>query len=727
MANNIEQTKKNIDQLAKSTKQFADIFNGASDQVTSGIYEMGIEFSELRAKMNALKDESEQLRKSMELDLRSGNTANIDKYLAKFQQLDKETSSLSTAVIAHIKAMNSAFSDEFDSSWAESLKSQMNDMSSFMKRTEGGFRKLGEIRPDLDNFSKEFIKQNDIIENEMGRLTRYGKVRSEIEKSLGFTVTRVDIADELTQKQADLSKYKDIKNNLYGGVDKKEINQWLKAYEEVLEKAKKLKNKEGKLLYKDVKYGDVNQFDTIAINEEITKLGADKFSKASKGASYAELATEIKNLETAIKALDSSVGTKVTGYVDLFNRAYNLMQSANVNKGLIEEVAFNPFSQLSEDKMKSISATDFNKYVKEFDALVDWEFGGRVEAIKEETAATDDLKIKLKEILDLDTTISKEKKEELINDSKINVLIEQRKKTLDYVKNDLEAIGRKTINVNSTPIKVTDARGRVELESYKIGIAEAVDAVKLLKKEQEETSAKLSTKGGLLDTSRIDYSSTAMDQVKGVLESGYRVNINAGTEAFEQLKLIESTFKSMIDGYKNTKIAVVDDTDVADAVKIKVLEEAITKEKREQESKAKAIANYEQNKVKYLELQRQSAEKQKAIMAYEYMMQRELSAAESASEKKDITNKYTGRRVYNAKAQSYTGSIGLITNVKSNKAEIDKEEVEEEQAESSAKAEKENVEEKEKLTCFHGHRDRRIYHVCRQRGYRRIPEDPWKG
>ena len=618
MANNIEQTKKNIDQLAKSTKQFADIFNGASDQVTRDIYEMGIEFSELRAKMNALKDESAQLRKSMELDLRSGNTANIDKYLAKFQQLDKETSRLSTAVIAHIKAMNSAFSDEFDSSWAESLKSQMNDMSRFMKKTEDGFRKLGEIRPDLDNFSKEFIKQNDIIENEMGRLTRYGKVRSEIEKSLGFNVTRGDIADELNQKQADLSEYKDIKNNLYGGMDIKKLSVGDREY-------------------------------------------------------YDELNTEIKNLEKAIKALDSSVGTKVTGYVDLFNRAYNLMQSANVNKGLIEEVAFNPFSQLSEDKMKSISATDFNKYTKELNAPVDWEFGGRVEAIKEETAATEDLKTKLKEVLDLDTTISKEKKEELINDSKINGLIEQRKKTLDYVKNDLEAIGRTTINVNSTPIKVTDASGRVELENYKIGIAEAVEAVKLLKKEQEETSAKLSTKGGLLGTSRIDYNSTAMDQVKGVLESGYRININAGTEAFEQLKLIESTFKSMIDGYKNTKIAVVDDTDVADAVKIKVLEEAITKEKREQESKAKAIANYEQNKVKYLELQRQSAEKQKGIMAYEYMMQRELSAAKSASEKKDIINKYTGRQVYDAKAQSYTGSIGLITNVKSNKAAIDKE------------------------------------------------------
>ena len=618
MANNIEQTKKNIDQLAKSTKQFADIFNGASDQVTSNINEMGIEFSDLRAKMNVLKDESAQLRKSMEVDIRSGNTANMDKYLAKFQQLDKETSSLSTAVIAHIKAMNSAFSDEFDSSWAESLKSQMNGMSSFMKQAENGFGKLGERRPDLWNFSKEFIKQNDIIENEMGRLTRYGKVRSEIEKSLGFNVTRGDIADELNKKQADLSKYKDIKNSLFGSMDIKKLSVSSREY--------------------------YNEFDT-----------------------------EVKNLETAIKALDSSVGTKVTGYVDLFNRAYNLMQSANINKGLIEEVAFNQFPLLSEDKMKSISATDFNKYVDELNASSDWEFGGRVEAIKEETAATEDLKTKLKEVLDIDTTISKEKKEELINDSKINGLIEQRKKTLGYVKNDLEAIGRKTINVNSTPIKVTDANGRVELENYKVGIAEAVEDVKLLKKEQEATSAKLSTKGGLLGTSRIEYNRTAMDQVKGVLESGYRVNINAGTEAFEQLKLIESTFKSMIDGYKNTKIAVVDDTDVADAVKINALEEAITKEKRAQESEAKAIASYEQNKVKYLELQRQSAEKQKGIMAYEYMMQKELSAAKLASEKKDITNKYTGRKEYNAKARSYTGSNGLITTAKSNKAAIDKE------------------------------------------------------
>ena len=618
MANNIEQTKRNIDQLAKSTKQFADIFNGASDQVTSNINEMGIEFSDLRAKMNVLKDESEQLRKSIKVDMRSGNAANMDKYLAKFQQLDKETSSLSAAVVAHIKAMNSAFSDEFDSSWARSLKSQMNGMASFMKQAEHGFGKLGERRPDLWNFSKEFIKQNDIIENEMGRLTRYGKVRSEVEKSLGFNVTRGDIADELNKKQADLSKYKDIKNSLFGGMDIKKLSVGDREY-------------------------------------------------------YDEWDTEVKNLETAIKALDSSVGTKVTGYVDLFNRAYNLMQSANINKGLIEEVAFHSFPRFSEDKLKSISATDFNKYIDELNASSDWEFGGRVEAIKEETAATEDLKTKLKEVLDIDTTISKEKKEELINDSKINGLIEQRKKTLGYVKNDLEALGRKTINVNSTPIKVTDANGRVELENYKVGIAEAVEDVKLLKKEQEATSAKLSTKGGLLGTSRIEYNRTAMDQVKGVLESGYRININAGTEAFEQLKLIESTFKSMIDGYKNTKIAVVDDTDVADAVKIDALEEAITKEKRAQESEAKAIASYEQNKVRYLELQRQSAEKQKGIMAYEYMMQKELSAAKSASEKKDITNKYTGRTVYNAKARSYTGSNGLITTAKSNKAKIDKE------------------------------------------------------
>lgn len=621
MIDNIKQTQKNVKDLADNIKQLATIFNGASDKVTSDINEMGVSFSDLRKQINELANTSDVLSKKLNLAIDKNNTKMIEDYINEFKKLDSEMEKLSGVINSHITEMNKAFSGAFDTTLVDSLKSEMNDLAAEFAQVGNGVRKLSSIRPDLSNFANDFIKQTDIIENEMGRLTRYGSKRSEIEKALGFTINRYDISSELEDKQSQLSSAKDELNKYFGGVN-------------------------------------------------ISKLkDADKEF-------YKELSTNVKNIEQAIKALDSSVGQKVTGYIELFNKANNLMSSGKVNRGLIEEIAHNPFSILSYDQMKSITPTEFNKMISVPGNIDEDTQVSKVEAVnnavKEQVKEYDELSDKLKEILSLDNTLSAEAKQQIISNENINKKVEDRKKILEYVKSDLAGIANISLNKSATPIELVGANGIVELTNYKARIDEAVESVKLLKAEQEETSAKLSTKSGLLSSKGVKYNTYTMNSVKDVLESGYRVNIKQGTEAYDKLKLIEETFNKIIDGYKNTRVAIVDDKDIENAVKIRNLEEAIAKEKNNQAKQEQAQALYEADKLKYLELQRQSAEKQRAIVAYQYMMQRELNGVTNEAQKKAIINKYDSKRVFDIKTQKYTGKDGLITQAKNDKATINK-------------------------------------------------------
>ena len=93
-----------------------------------------------------------------------------------------------------------------------SVSQSRYDVAAEFAKMESGIRKLSSIRPDLGNFADDFIKQTDIIENEMGRLTRYGKGRSETDKALGFDITEADIASELEINNKELSEYKNLAN-----------------------------------------------------------------------------------------------------------------------------------------------------------------------------------------------------------------------------------------------------------------------------------------------------------------------------------------------------------------------------------------------------------------------------------------------------------------------------------------------------------------------------------
>ena len=430
----------------------------------------------------------------------------------------------------------------------------------------------------------------------MGRLTEFGKQRNETEKALGFVVSQKDIAPVQEAKRAELAKYDSM------------AKEW--GYNGISDKS---------------------------------------FLKESP-----DIAQDIESINIYIKQLDDAVGKKIKGYIELFNEAQNLLKGGQSNQALYETIA-NPMTRSMYG-----NNIDWNKMtpsgLKELESGLggDSDFFGSVNTSSSKTAESiakvDEASTKaaasvrnygdeLNKLVESDKILSSEQKKGILGQD-FSAKVKKYGEDIAYFKNELQGLGSTTLtNMPGVQLDPNKTEDFTSLTNYKNRVNEAVDSLAVLKEQQASLFSNLSDPSTMMKMTTSGISKDLFAEIKQTLESGYKVNLLEGSADKEKLDQLRAGFEQLVSAFKAYNIDIVSDKDIEDLAKINALQQAINTESRRQAETAQAQANYEKDKVRYLEQYNKIAQAQANIKALESTRDSLINGT-SKDEKKAISERY---------------------------------------------------------------------------------------
>ena len=595
MANNLDNQVKVLREAERELDAYAKVFNTTAESVISNTEAMGVSALELKDQLNKLLSDAKglsDLGKSLNLN----DQGQIDGYVAKIKGLSKELSDLTPKIHANMVSINEAFQKEFklDDGSTGYIKEQLNELRSLFSED---FLK-GDVKtfaPDLSAWTDSFIDQVNKIEWAMGRLTEFGKQRSETEKALGFVVEQKDVTPIIEAKKQELDDY-------------------------------------GKLAL-DYGYSGVN-----------SQFLAD----------FPEVARDIESINTYITQLENSIGKKIQGYIDLFNQANNLVKAGDSHRELYETIG-SPMmrSMYSPDTdWNSMTPSGLRKLNGELDDEIggsDWEeFSGSskkaadsVSEVKSAVDKTAQSVIKYSDELDklvnADNVLSQEQKQGVLSQD-YSAKIKRYADDVSYARNELQALGNtKLTPMPETKLDLNKSEDAMQLSAYKARINEALESVSRLKEETNLAFSQINNPSEIGKFRGID--KDTFSEIKRVIENGYSVNLLDGSADKEKLDELKKEFLQIVESMKSFNIDVVPDKEIEDMAKLEAMQKAINAEKKRQSDEAMALAQYEQDKVKYAEQYLKIAQAQANIKALEANRESLMANADTKKDKvKTITD-----------------------------------------------------------------------------------------
>ena len=647
---NLEQMSKILSKTTDDLTAYTKVFNNAAQSVIGDTEAMGRSAVDLREQLNKLLSDAQGLS-NLGKNINLNDQGQVDGFVTKIKELDKTLSDLSPVILANLKEINTAFQREFklDDGTTGYLKQQLNDiravfnkeatwekdLSNAQKELEENRKKALEkeentskhkqineefdklkkelpdlykteaikIAPDLSNFAKDFVKQVDIVEYNMGRLTELGKQRNETEKALGFVVSQKDVAPIQEAKRAELADY-----------------------------------------------------DSYARGMEYSGINDKAFLR-----DFPDAAKDIDSINIYIKQLDDAVGKKIKGYVELFNEAQNLFKGGDSNKELYETID-NPMTRtmygdnidwnkmtpsgLKELKSGLYGGDEFDEFNNEFfgsdntSSTKTAESIAKVEeASTKATASVRNYAEELSKLVESDTVLSSEQKQGILSQD-FSDKVTKYGKDIEYFKNQLQSLGNtKLTDMPATQLDPNKTEDFTALTNYKSRITEAIDSLGILKEEQAKLFSNLADPTAMSKIMGSGISQEPFNDVKAVLESGYKVNLLDGSADKEKLDQLKAGFEQLISEFKGYNIDIVPDKDIEDLAKLNALQQAINTENKRQTETAQAQANYEKDKARYLEQYNKIAQAQANIKALESTRNNLMTSA-SKDEKKAISERY---------------------------------------------------------------------------------------
>lgn len=643
---NLEQMSKVLNKTTDDLNAYTKVFNNAAQSVIGDTEAMGRSAVDLREQLNKLLSDAQGLS-NLGKNINLNDQGQVDGFVTKIKELDRTLSDLSPVIIANLKEMNTAFQREFklDDGTTGYLKQQLNDLravfnkeatwekdlSNAQKELEENRRKALEkqedtskhkqineefdklkkelpdlykteaikIAPDISNFAKDFVKQVDIVEYNMGRLTELGKQRNETEKALGFVVSQKDVAPIQEAKRAELADYDSYARSLeYSGANDKAFLR-----------------------------------------------------------DFPDAAKDIDSINIYIKQLDDAVGKKIKGYVELFNEAQNLLKGGKSNQELYETID-NPmtrsmygdnidWNKMTPSGLKELkSGLGGNDEFDEFFGSADTSSTKTAESIAKveeastkATASVRNYAEELSKLVEEDTVLSSEQKQGILGQD-FSDKVTKYGKDIEYFKNQLQSLGNtKLTDMPAAQLDPNKTEDFTALTNYKSRVTEAIDSLEILKEEQAKLFSNLADPTAMSKIMGSGISQEPFNDVKAVLESGYKVNLLDGSADKEKLDQLKAGFEQLISDFRSYNIDIVPDKDIEDLAKLNALQQAINTESKRQAETEQAQANYERDKARYLEQYNKIAQAQANIKALENTRNSLMSSA-SKDEKKAISERY---------------------------------------------------------------------------------------
>lgn len=600
----LQDTDRLLQNTTDSLKTYSKAFNNASKEVTADVEYMGKSIDDLRTKLNTLMSDATKLNE-LGKNININDKGQVDDYTNKVKELDKTLSSMVTDISGSLKELNGAFEREFRVAdgideqtgkikyTAGYLKEQLNDLA----RVYSGFalRDVKQLAPDLGTFAENFTKQVDQIEYQMGRLTEFGKNRSETDKALGFEIAAKDIADTREAKVAKLNELDDIIKSL--GI-------------------------------------------SGGINDSALKLEDPETFK------------EVEGIKTYISQLDASIGRRLKGYIDMFNEAQNLLKAGQANENLFSVVGSLMSRSMYEDavgdkidwsKVTNKDLTNWDNKLEE--NLVSQDFDEFITSAPKVAASFEDIQkavadtnnvtkeygTELQKVVSEATVLSDAQKTDILG-ADYSKKIDEYRNRIQWLKDDIKTLGQtKLENQPETRLDVNDANEAQKLVQYKARIEEATEALDNLKTQQAELfknagdPAKAAKAGGQY------ISKDKLSEVRNVLESGYKVNLLEGSADKEKLDQLREGFEQLIKNFKDYKLDIIPDSELENLAKINALQDKIKSETSLQEKTAQAQANYENDKLAYLTKQKEILQAQANLKALISTRDTLLASASSAN------------------------------------------------------------------------------------------------
>lgn len=593
---NLEQMSKVLSKTTGDLNAYTKVFNNAAQSVIGDTEAMGRSAVDLREQLNKLLSDAQGLSK-LGKSININDQGQVDGFVAKIKELDRTLSDLSPVIIANLKEMNTAFQREFklDDGTTGYLKEQLNELRAIFK---DDFLKIDVARlaPDLSDWADKFVEQVNKIEYAMGRLTELGKQRNETEKALGFVVSQKDVAPIQEAKRAELAEYDSNARS----------------------------------------FGYSGASDTAYLRD------------------FPEAAQDIESINIYIKQLDDAVGKKIKGYVELFNEAQNLLKGGQSNQALYETIGNQMSRSLYGDNIDWSKMTPSGLKELESGLGGDDEFFGSfgvsstktAEAIaKVEEASTKAVTSvrnyagELSKLVEADTVLSSEQKQGILGQD-FSAKVKKYGEDIAYFKGQLQSLGNiKLTDMPATQLDTNKTEDFTQLTNYKSRINEAIDSLGILKEEQAKLFSSLGDPTAMSKIMGSGISQELLNEIKAVLESGYKVNLLDGSADKEKLDQLRAGFEQLISEFRSHSIDIIPDREIEDLAKLNALQQAINTESRRQAETAQAQANYEKDKVRYLEQYNKIAQAQANIKALE-STRNSLMAGASKDDKKAISERY---------------------------------------------------------------------------------------
>ena len=593
---NLEQMSKVLSKTTGDLNAYTKVFNNAAQSVIGDTEAMGRSAVDLREQLNKLLSDAQGLSK-LGKSININDQGQVDGFVAKIKELDRTLSDLSPVIIANLKEMNTAFQREFklDDGTTGYLKEQLNELRAIFK---DDFLKIDVARlaPDLSDWADKFVEQVNKIEYAMGRLTELGKQRNETEKALGFVVSQKDVAPIQEAKRTQLAEYdSDARSFGYSGAG-----------------------------------------DTAYLRD------------------FPEAAQDIESINIYIKQLDDAVGKKIKGYVELFNEAQNLLKGGQSNQALYETIGNQMSRSLYGDNVDWSKMTPSG--LKELESGLGGgdEFFGSVDTSSTKTAESiakvEEASTKavasvrnytgeLSKLVKADTVLSSEQKQGILGQD-FSAKVKKYGEDIAYFKGQLQSLGdTKLTDMPATQLDPNKTEDFTALTNYKSRVNEAIDSLGILKEEQAKLFSNLGDPTAMSKIMGSGISQELFNEIKAVLESGYKVNLLDGSADKEKLDQLRAGFEQLISEFRGYNIDIIPDKEIEDLAKLNALQQVINTESRRQAETAQAQANYDKDKVRYLEQYNKIAQAQANIKALESTRNNLMTGA-SKEDKKAISERY---------------------------------------------------------------------------------------
>ena len=602
----LNKTDRLLQSIIDSAATFAKIFNNASKDVTKGVEYLGKPVDELRNKINELNEEAQSVREiAIKINSRS-DPKDIESYIERVKELDRLFDKLSTDINGGITAMNKAFAYEITGEDAgsytgvETTKQKLNEVVSNFSYIPTDM--LSDIAPKLKEFVDSYATEVNRLEYEMGRLTEYSRERSDTDKAIGFTVEQKDIIDVINEKNRDLAEYDEI------------VKSW-----------------------------DLSGID----DERLKDVDADVYNT-------------ISGIKAYITKLNNAVGTFVTGYIGLFDRANGLLKEGEAKSKIVgiassdylvqeyneaagrtinwDEITTGELSRLSDKVAAKYADVLDDQGSKAKETVSDIE--DTQDKAKETSNSINDLGNRLNEAIKNATALSDDEKSNILDKEYLNKL-KWYKDKLDTIGTDISYIGG--LNINYLPEAKLDAGSQndaAKLVEYKASISKASEDMYTIGKQAKELfeSLKDVEKAIKLPGSGID--TDKLKDIKSILESGYRVNLIDGSAAAEDIELVKKEFTGLIEQFRNSKIQIESYDNLETLAKIDTINSRNKEKQDYAERAAAAQASYNDNVKEYIKLREDAMQADSNVVALLKVEKDLLNDIEDKEEKTKVVERY---------------------------------------------------------------------------------------